>query len=375
MKKVCDFSICSGCGLCVLRCPKSCIKMLPGVLGHLYPHIEETLCIDCGLCQKGCPALNVLSSHYPDKAYAAWAKDSIDYNSSTSGALASVLSQYVIEKKGVVYGCAISPGANVNHIRVIDKDDLYRLKGSKYVQSSIINILPLLRNDVKNDRLTLFIGTPCQVAAVKSMYKVLPNNLYLVDLICHGVPSLAILHKHIRNKVGQENVTDVKFRNGNVICLQLLQNKKKLYECSLWDDRYKDIYLNTFIDGYTYRNSCHQCKYAKPERVSDITIGDFWGLGKIKPCTEIPVHDNGISVVLPNSERGKWLFIQVKDRLNVYERTVMEAINGNAQLRAPQKVDWRINCFNILSRVLGIDWSYRLINVDKIVKYWIKKIL
>lgn len=149
MDKICDKDICTGCGLCASICSKNSIKMVTiDKLGHLYPQIDQEKCVDCGLCKKKCPSLNNPIQTAPMTAYAAIAKDNEEYHSSTSGGAASVFSRYIIEKGGVVYGCAVVEDddvVDIRHIRVDKIDELYRLKGSKYVQSRITESIPLLK--------------------------------------------------------------------------------------------------------------------------------------------------------------------------------------------------------------------------------------
>ncbi len=378
MKLICNKKDCTGCGLCAARCPKQCIEMKPGFLGHLYPEINQDKCIDCKLCQKGCPSLQDIESSYPKKAFAAWSKDDEDYVTSTSGGAASVLSQYVISKGGVVYGCSVLPNIQIAHIRVDNLEALHLLKGSKYVQSQIKGIIPQLRKDVKDGLPVLFIGTPCQVAAIKQLYKTIPDNLYLVDIICHGTPSNKFLKDYIQKdlKIDAARVTNVKFRLPDAFSLCVFEKDKLLYKSNnLWTHRYEDLYYNTFIDGFTYRDSCFSCNYAIPERISDITIGDFWGLGNEVSDKEIPEHKNGISCVLPITEKGMQLVEAIRHYLNIYERPVSEAINGNDQLRHPKSKDWRISMFQKIKNLTGLKAAYYIMVADKITKYKLRKII
>ena len=378
MKLICNKKDCTGCGLCAARCPKQCIEMKPGFLGHLYPEINQDKCIDCKLCQKGCPSLQDIESSYPKKAFAAWSKDDEDYVTSTSGGAASVLSQYVISKGGVVYGCSVLPNIQIAHIRVDNLEALHLLKGSKYVQSQIKGIIPQLRKDVKDGLPVLFIGTPCQVAAIKQLYKTIPDNLYLVDIICHGTPSNKFLKDYIQMdlKIDAARVTNVKFRLPDAFSLCVFEKDKLLYKSNnLWTHRYEDLYYNTFIDGFTYRDSCFSCNYAIPERISDITIGDFWGLGNEVSDKEIPEHKNGISCVLPITEKGMQLVEAIRHYLNIYERPVSEAINGNDQLRHPKSKDWRISMFQKIKNLTGLKAAYYIMVADKITKYKLRKII
>lgn len=378
MRKICDNKICTGCGLCAARCPKHCITMKAGFLGHLFPEIDQNKCIDCGLCQKGCPSLSEIGCGYPKKAYAVWSKDEEDYITSTSGGAASVLSQYVISEGGVVYGCSVLPNIQISHIRVDKLEDLHLLKGSKYVQSQIKNVIPQLRNDVKTGLPVLFIGTPCQVAAIKQLYKTVPSNLYLVDIICHGTPSNQFLKDYIQNdlRIDANRVTNVKFRLPAAFSLCVYNKENLLYKSNnLWTHRYEDLYYNTFIDGFTYRDSCFHCHYAKSNRISDITIGDFWGLGNETSDKEIPEHKNGISCMLPITDKGSELIEKIRPSLNIYERSVTEAINGNDQLRAPMEEDENIKRFRLLCHVLSIKHSYQLVNWKIFLKRKMKRIL
>lgn len=373
MERVCQNDICTGCGLCSSLCPQKCITMSAmGSLGHLYPKIQQDRCINCGLCQKKCPALNLHEQHSPITAFAAWSKDDIDYKSSTSGGAASILSQYVLSQKGVVYGCAMLPDIEVKHIRVDKCEDAQKLKGSKYVQSDISGILRPLKRDVDSGCLTLFIGTPCQVAAVRSLFKSQPENLLLVDLICHGVPSIETLKKHVKRVARYSHYDNVIFRKGTYIVVVVVDGRI-VYSQPLGKPRYKDWYINTFFDGYTYRESCYKCPYACSQRISDITIGDFWGLGKDIPADALPTHPHGCSVIMPISEKGMNIVREVSSMMHMYERSVEEAVSGNDQLQAPTKQSLRKKFFRHLHPIIG-NSAYYLVEIDKIAKYWGRKI-
>lgn len=373
MRRICDKKDCTGCGLCANLCPKECIEMISeDKLGHLFPEIDRDRCTDCGRCRKVCPSLNKEALTRPTTAYAAWARDGREYKSSSSGGAAAVISRHIINKGGVVYGCAMLPGVEVRHIRVDREEDLCLLKGSKYVQSDIQDALSLIKNDVKTGFPVLFVGTPCQVAAVKNLFPSTPDNLFLVDLVCHGVPSVGLLRKHINGIMPYQDCHSVIFREGNDFCLKVTSSVNgrdvTAYDCRLSTDRYRDFFINSFMDGYTYRDSCYRCLYARPERVGDITIGDFWGLGK-----DVPDHDNGCSLIMPVSAKGIELVEHIKPFLNIYERTVSEAVAGNDQLRAPKRKGPRIALYRALARHSDGSWPYYLTVADLRVRLRLKK--
>ena len=348
--------------------------MVPGPMGHLYPLIDRSSCIDCALCRRICPSEGSVRLLKPSAAYAAWLKDPADYKYSTSGGMAAALSRLIVSEGGVVYGCAILPDIDVRHIRVDSPADLYKLKGSKYVQSDLRPIWKSLQEDVKSGRKVLFTGTPCQVAAVRNLFKTQPSNLYCVDLICHGVPSLESLRAHVRKVADCEHYEKVVFREGDgiyVVVVGIIDGAaKEVYRTSLSEQRYEDWYINTFIDGFTYRDSCYKCAYARPERAGDITIGDFWGLGAQQSAEEIPPHENGCSVALVSTAKGRELFDAVRETLNVYERPVEEAVAGNDQLRAPKKMNLLISLYRAINKHMKAPWLYFVLT--KINNKWVR---
>lgn len=376
MKGICRMKDCTGCGLCASLCPQQCIEMRSvDKLGHLYPHIDVSLCTDCGKCRKVCPSVGKVTLTSPVTAYAAWAKDTDDYKSSSSGAASSVMARQIIRKGGIVYGCALLPGVEVKHIRVDKEKDLRLLKGSKYVQSDIREVLSLIKNDVGSGSPVLFIGTPCQVAAVRKLFGTQPCNLFLADLVCHGVPSVNLLRRHIDRIIPFQTCHSITFREGNNFCLKLISgdDRATAYESYLDTERYKDFYINSFMDGYTYRESCYGCRYASPERVGDVTVGDFWGLGKSASADMIPDHPDGCSLVMPISAKGHRLVEEIKPEMNIFERPVSEAVEGNDQLRKPVRKGPRKILYRALAGHFDSRWPYYLSVADLRVRIKFKK--
>lgn len=376
MKTVCDRNECTGCGLCVGECPQKCIGMRSlDNLGHLFPVIDASHCIDCGKCRKVCPSISPVDFYVPRTAYAAWAKDCEEYRSSASGGVATVMARHILQRGGAVYGCAMFPGVEVKHIRIEKEEDLPLLKGSKYVQSDISEVFKRINDDADSGRPVLFVGTPCQVAAVKKFFGTQPDNLFLADLVCHGVPSVNLLKNHIGRIMPFRNCRSVVFREGNNFCLKLISgdDRTTVYESYLDTERYKDFYINSFFDGYTYRDCCYNCRFAQSGRIGDITIGDFWGLGKSIPADDIPPHEEGCSLIMPVSTKGVGLVEKVRSLLNIYERPVSEAVANNPQLRAPMRKGPRIILFRALARHTKREWPYYLTICDLPVRMKLKR--
>ena len=342
---------CCGCNACAEICPKHCIEMKTDSKGFFYPKVNTDICIECGLCNKVCPfTIENQIKRQPFTAYAAWSINRDIHLSSSSGGAAYIFSKYIIEKGGVVYGCSAN-GLDIKHIRVDKIEDLHKLQGSKYVQSDIRGIFSQVKTDLKNSVSVLFIGTPCQVAGLKNYIKQIPDNLYLVDLICHGVPSLQMFQEHIADIAEGRIIENISFREGNNYVLSLKGNSWNYSTVSYWSD----YFLRGFYDGIINRSSCYSCPFATSKRVSDITIGDFWGLRDIE---KLPFETKeGVSLLLPSTEKGIQLINLVKEYFNLYERNVDEAVAGNAQLRHPSSHGWGYYVFNTLYPMISFDKS------------------
>lgn len=356
-----DKAACCGCNACAEICPKHCIQMVEDAQGFIYPQVDSSVCVECGMCEKVCP-LEVanLSLRKPLKAYVAWNKNRQEHLLSSSGGAAYIFSSYIIEKGGVVYGCT-SDGIDVRHIRVENHSELFKLQGSKYVQSDVRGLFKKVKNDLKNGKIVLFIGTPCQVAGLKNYIGHHNEHLYLVDLICHGVPSKQMLHEHIKHVAKGKKIQHISFRKGTDYRFSITANKFS-YEVSLWETPYKDLYLKGFFEGMINRPSCYQCPFACSTRVSDITIGDFWGL-KHAECLPEEVKD-GVSLLLPMTDKGLNLIQKVENNLYIYERSVEEAVNGNTQLRHPVIQGRRARLFHFLYSLFSFDVAMKIVIAD-----------
>ena len=216
-KHLCKPEFCSGCLACMAACPKQAISVRYVFLGQVLPYIDTDKCVDCGMCDKTCPSLNNPPKTYPLQCYASWTKDNNDYLTTTSGGIATAMAKNVISEGGIVYGCA-AVGLDVRHVRCASLESIENLKGSKYVQSDCSAVFPLIRKDLKEGLKVLFIGTPCQCAGVKGFLKKSYDNLIVVDLICHGVPSMQFLKECLYKKfpkLSSEQIHGIKCRENS----------------------------------------------------------------------------------------------------------------------------------------------------------------
>jgi coenzyme F420-reducing hydrogenase beta subunit len=363
--KICAYEKCTGCYACYNICPMKCINLLPGETGHIIPVINLHNCSGCGLCRKICPSRTEVKLNTPLKAYASWSSDPDDRKTSSSGGAASVFARHIIKKGGVAYGASSIKNGKFMHERIEKIEDVQKFKGSKYVQSSILNTFRNVKADLHAQRIVLFIGTPCQVAGLKNYLGNDHRNLYTVDFVCHGVPSMQLLNDHIITRIGHGQYDKVSFRENGSWVIRVLNNDETKYAKSI----YRDLYYIGFMKGLFYRDSCYTCKYARKNRASDITIGDFWGLGKMVPVN-YPLKD-GVSLLLPCTCKGTELIDECKGSMFLEERPIKEALQGNSQLNAPSVRHPKTELFRAMYKTHGFRKAAKLCLRKERVRYMV----
>ena len=328
---------CTGCRACEKLCPSGAIEMEEDDEGFIIPKVDKTKCTNCGLCLKRCPQLNSLEiKNTNQQVIAAKSKDESIRVRSSSGGIFSMLADYIIENNGIVYGAKFDKDLNLIQKGVYDKKELDALRGSKYIQSDTLNTYKEVKENLKDEKIVLYVGTPCQISGLKRYLGKEYRNLLTIDVICHGVPSQKLFKKYIRwieNKEKSE-IVSYEFRNkeksgwGYNIKIFFENNKRKYINYRM------DPYYKSFIEGNTFRECCYNCKYANTNRVGDITIGDFWGIEK-----EIPAFydDKGVSVIIINNKNGQEYFNKIKDNLLIKNSTIEQVKKYNNNLNNPSQ--------------------------------------
>lgn len=317
--KICDYSYCTGCFACRSICPKNAIIVDTDKLGKTIPAIQEDKCVSCGMCQRVCPVNNPVEKNTPIRTIAAWSKNEVDVKLSSSGGVATVISRSVINNGGTIFG-ASSIDATVKHIKITQQNELELIRGSKYVQSATSDVFCVVKNELKAGKKVVFIGTPCQIAGLKNFLNYSYDNLYTVDLICHGTPPVKYLEEYLECVCNGRKWNSVSFRGKYNYSLTAFFNNEIIYQKSSG----QDLYFDAFMKGLSFRDNCYKCQYACPDRVSDITVADFWGIDR---DSLINKYDGRISLVLINTNKGKELFDIVKDDLVFEDREFSEAVN------------------------------------------------
>lgn len=325
---------CTGCSACKQICPKQCISMQPDKEGFLYPFINEDICIDCGMCEKICSVMHPFAEGKPLSVYASVCKQEKKRLLGSSGGVFLPLAEKIIEQQGVVFGASFNKKWEVVHCYTELSDGLFAFCKSKYVQSQIGNSYQQAESFLKSGRKVLFSGTPCQIAGLHSYLRKEYINLFTIDFICHGVPSpkvwqiyLKEINKKIQNKYHNPSlqVSSIDFRDKktgwNDSSLSIHYVGQNFQKASFSEKKSKNMYLQGFLQNLYLRPSCHMCPYKQLNSKSDITLGDFWGVGKI--CPEF--HDNkGVSSVIINTYRGEtlWNKITIKSKKEIFDNLV-----------------------------------------------------
>lgn len=373
MEKIVDLLLCNGCHTCYISCPKNCINMIINKDGFLEPSIEQEKCIDCKLCIKKCPLNKKFK--YDNENIKPIAKVAVNKNDqiredSSSGGIFTEIASYILNNDGSVYGAAFNNKFEVEHIRIDNIKDIYKLQGSKYVQSKIGDIFLYVKKDLEEGKKVLFTGTPCQIEGLLSFLDKKYNNLYTQDIICHGVPSPKAWNKYINEFEG--DIKSISFRDKtygwNKFSMKIETDKDQYIETLD-----KDCFLQSFLKNLNLRKSCYNCKFKSINRKSDITLADCWGIENIN---KEYFDDEGTSLVLIHSNKGKDLYNKIKNNLIQTEIDLDKAIIYNTAINKSVELnDKRDKFLRNIDRYNYKELLYRCTKptiVDKVKKFSIR---
>lgn len=338
---------CCGCSSCAAICPHKAITMTSDDNGFCYPSIDAEKCADCGLCKKNCAYQSAEKSVSLKQVYAAVSGDT-DVLRSASGGLFASFAQAVLANNGAVFGCSMEYENGQlwpRHVCVTEQKELYRLKGSKYVQSDLGNSFSDIQTRLKAGQTVLFSGTPCQVAGLKGFLRKDYDNLYTLDLVCHGVPSDKLFREYIayEEKKRKAKVTGFRFRDksaGWKLHGAMTLEDQSGQARTVYFEPEESSYYQMFLNSYTYRENCYSCPYASDHRPGDITIGDYWCIELVHPELLAenggPLdHEKGVSCLIVNNPKGKQLLERYGKGILRWESSYENAAKYNRQLTAP----------------------------------------
>lgn len=334
---------CCGCSACVQKCPKQCISFIEDSEGFLYPKVNESSCVKCGLCEKVCLEKHPFLETYPIKAIACKNIDEKVRENSSSGGVFTLLAEKIIEENGVVFGVIFDENWECKHTYIDRCDQLYKLRGSKYLPSKIGNSYKDVERFLKEGRKVLFVGTSCQVAGLNKYLSKEYSDLFTVEVTCHGVPSPSVWRKYLIEEIkntalwaetGKSTVSsslnamslikDIKFREKGIgwkkfrFVLTLAKPSGEGKESSVLSSTNKENpFMRLFIGDVILRPSCYRCPAKKGKTKSDITLADFWHIDQVMPDYD---DDKGVTLVYANTNKALELLDSLD--MDVREMTV-----------------------------------------------------
>ena len=351
MIEITDKKNCCGCSACVQICPVKCISLIEDEEGFSYPHVNTEKCIECNLCEKICPFISQDEERRPLKVLAAKNPDEETRLESSSGGIFSMLAECIIKENGVVFGVRFDENWQPVFDYSEDLEGIVKFRGSKYVQASVGTSYYDARRFLKQGRKVLFSGTPCQIAGLNRFLQVKYDNLYTVDVACHGVPSPLVWRQYIKeitkmpdsregdgkNTVLSDSkaipvITGISFRDKMLgwkkfsFVVRIKSAAGGQNSVLLSDIHRKNLFMQAFLNNLILRPSCYACKAKAGRSGSDITIADFWGIGSYYPEMD---DDKGTGLVLLNSKKGQNLFSSLSLQPEQLEVDYSRALSGN----------------------------------------------
>ena len=325
MGTVCERNLCDGCKACLSVCTKGAITIEEN-MEAFNALIEEALCVKCNQCRKTCQRNRSPKAVKPIQWYQGWAcEDEVRARSASGGAASALI--HTFQSMGGAVCCCVFEEGHFGFRFLNPPFDMKRVAGSKYVKSDPQGIYEAIEKKLKLGEKVLFIGLPCQVAAVKNYCGAeYTDKLYTVDLICHGTPSVRTLELFVQQYgIKPDDLEDIKFRKK--ARFQVFEEQNDSYK-RIAKSGVQDCYMTAFLNGLSYTENCYHCNYAKLERVSDVTLGDSWG-------SRLPQEEmmKGISLILCQTTKG--LDLVHRCALKLEPVNLETAVRSNSQLRAP----------------------------------------
>ena len=309
-------SLCCGCGSCKSVCPTRAIAVDLDTYGFYRAKVDTDKCISCGKCIKVCPYKNSGENTglKSAKLFSYVDSQANILKKSSSGGMGYRIAKIMFEKGYDIYGCTFDAvNHNAKHVLLkagSSENELSVFQGSKYTQS---NFAGNLQNVLDSDDSIVVFGTPCQIAGIRNLLRK-NDNVILVDLICHGVPSYNLYKKYLeflnRKGMNTDGLMETVFR----------------YKEKGWRERYiyntdgtatycesqdKDPYFIAFEHGFCYSQNCFECPW-RDKSAADIRLGDYWH-------QKYANNNTGISMVATFTDKGLACVNEMKINADIFK--------------------------------------------------------
>ena len=329
---------CTGCGACRNVCPVNAITMDYNDKGFFTPVIDADKCIHCGKCEAVCP---MITAYAPAKSIlsAGFFINREEYyrGISSSGGFFHAAASEVIRRGGIVFGVKIGKDFSIYHASAETEDELIPMLTSKYVQSDTGNTFAAVNKLLKEGRLVLYSGTPCQIGGLLSYLGDEPENLLTVEIFCHGVPSQYAWKKYLEEYHGSETIRYVQFRYKFFGWWSFGIRFQYLH-----DDYYhsarsmKDPYMRSFLRDINLNDTCYNCKFKSDKtKNADFAIGDGWNINRVRSGMD---DNKGVTTVLINSAKGEKFFDDIKNKGHYFPLSLEDALFVRGELEPMKKI-------------------------------------
>lgn len=320
---------CTGCGICASVCGKNAITIHLDKYGYYKPVINEDKCVECNLCKKSCYKYdeNLIQSDKHKECYAAVNKNAKQLMASSSGGISRVLMEECIAKGYKIMGCAYDTNKNIAVSIVASTiDELDKFYGSKYFQSLTTEGFDTVLKDKTDQKYAIF-GTPCQIYGFSqtNKYKCHPDKYLLVDIFCHGCPSMMLWKSYLAYTMditGCETYDKVTFRSKthawHEFCFDFFFNSKQYSS-----KKSKDPFYDIFFGMDMMNDACYNCNSRSTMAYGDIRLGDYWG-------KKYDTDTKGVSAVVLKSSKGVDFFNAIKGKLNIEKATLDNILIGQS---------------------------------------------
>lgn len=313
-----DNEHCIGCRICRDVCIKNAIKMVADKHGFFYPVVDEGKCVECKRCEKTCPVLNqpVPLTERIDALVGTHKNQEVLEQSASGGAFSAVIHAW---HPDAICGVRWDGFNAVNDI-AYDYAGARSFSKSKYILSDTNEIYHKAELELKAGKRVVFSGSPCQVAAFRNYLGTADlKNLLLVDIVCHGAPSAQLLRMHL-NELQEQNrkkISSWTFRDETQIKGVVSSRSARVdFDDGSWRhyEIKEDAYLRLYYERVAYREACGKCPFAKPERVSDITVCDAHHIEELYPDMTV---EKGASTILFHSDKGANLLPEINSLMDL----------------------------------------------------------
>lgn len=323
---------CSGCGLCKNICPVGAISYKENEKGFLTPVIDSEKCIKCGKCLKSCSQLKELQNlDFESGIFAVKRKEDFEANYSSTG-IVGCLIEKVLAKGGVSFAVKYDKEKS-GYIKVNSVEDLRRTEGSKYFQVNASKIYPEVEKELNKNKPVLVVGTPCQITGFRNKFKN-NNNLILIQIVCHGVPSQKVFKQNAIELFGKvPDEMNFRFRKeGWSNFYQKYEFENDSSKVIFMND---DVFMRAFLGNFSLNDCCYNCNYAGKQTGADVIVGDCWGIKEIKKSF---YTEKGVSILHCPTECGQKLFSEVQNDFETYKIPKRKYYYCNINLFKPFKL-------------------------------------